>query len=89
MAAHMLSDDSHERGTIERSALHDMSELEHLRQTVNECKRIIKYLQGELQVATDTINKLQISCAHNKRLTNKVATLRAAVEAEKLRSKRF
>ena len=85
----MPCEDSCGPGTTECSTLHGMSEHEHLRQTSNEHKIVIENLRGELQATTETIDELQIACANIERLANEVATLRSAVEGEKLKAKRF
>ena len=85
----MPCEDSCGPSAMERSALHGMSELERLRQTANEHEIVINNLWGELQVATETTDELQIACANTERLANEVATLKTAVEAEKLKAKRF
>ena len=84
----MPSDDSRE-DIIDRSALRDTSELKLLRQLVSEHESAIINLKGELEAATETVSELQIACATNERLTSEVAVLKAAVEAEKLKAKRF
>ena len=38
------------------------------------------------QPHAENIEELQIACTNNKRLANEVASLRAAVEAEKLKA---
>jgi len=45
-ASHVLGDDSHESTVIDRSALHDTSELERLRQLVSEHESTITNLEG-------------------------------------------
>ena len=85
LSAHVISD----QDVIERSALRDTSDLEQLRQLVKEHESTIETLRGELCVATDTISELQIACANAETLTREVASLKSAVETEKLKSKRF
>ena len=85
----MPCEDSSGPSATECSALRGMSELERLRQTANEHEIVIENLRGELQAATETIDELQIACANTERLANEVATLKTAVEAEKLKAKRF
>ena len=86
----MPCEDSRGPSAMERSALRGMSELERLHhQTANEHEIVIENLRGELQAATETIDELQIACANTERLANEVATLKTAVEAEKLKAKRF
>ena len=78
-------------GTREKP--NDTSELERLRQLVCEHELVeelvIKNLRGELQTATETISELQITSANAERLTGEVASLKASVQAEKLKAKRF
>ena len=88
LASRMPSDDSRE-DIIDRSALRDTSELERLRQLVSKHESAIINLKGELGAATETISELQIACATNERLVSEVAALKAAVEVEKLKAKRF
>ena len=89
MTAHVTNTDARESGTSERSALRDTSELERLCQLVSEHELVIENLQGELQTATETISELQIASANAERLTGEVASLKASVQAEKLKAKRF
>ena len=85
----MPGDDSRGSTVIDRSALRDTSELERLRQFVSEHEFTITNLTGELEAATETISELQIACATNEKLAGEVTALKAAVEAEKLKAKRF
>ena len=89
MTAHVITDESRELGASERSALRDNSELERLRQILSEYESVNENLRGELQTATETISELQIAGANAERLTGEVASLKAALQAEKLKAKRF
>ena len=89
LTPHVPVDNSRESSVIDRSAQRDTSELERLRQLVSEHESAIANLQGELEAATETISELQIAYATNEKLTGKVTALKAAVEAEKLKAKRF
>ena len=89
MTAHVTNTDARESGASERSALRDISELEHLCQLVSEHESVIENLRGELQTATETISELQIASANAERLTGEVVSLKASVQAEKLKAKRF
>ena len=89
MTAHVTNTDARESGASERSALRDTSELERLRQLVSEHESVIENLRGELQTATETISELQIASANAERLTGEVVSLKASVQAEKLKAKRF
>ena len=89
MTAHVIADESREPGASERSELRDNSELERLRQIVSEHESVIENLRGELQNTAETISELQIAGANAERLTGEVASLKAAIQAEKLKAKRF
>ena len=73
LSAHVSSDDSHDH--IERSVLHDTADLECLHQVTSEHELTIETLQSELQIA----------CANALKLANAVASLKVAMEAEKLK----
>ena len=87
MTTHMIRDESRESGTSECSALRGISELEQLCQLVSEHESVIENLRGKLQTATETISELQIASANTEQLTGKVLSLKAAVQAEKLKAK--
>lgn len=80
--AYVTRDESHELGTSKHSALHDTSEPEWLRLLVSRYESVIENLWGKLHTATETV-----SGTNAKRLTEEAVSLKAAVQAEKLKAK--
>ena len=58
-------------------------------ESANSYESVIENLQGELQTATETISELRITSANAERLTGEVMSLKASVQAEKLKAERF
>ena len=85
----MPSCDWRDEAIINHSAPHNTSELERLCKLVIKHKSAILNLKDELEAAIETISELQVAGATDKKLTGKVAALKEAFKAEKLKAKRL
>ena len=65
------------------------AQVDRLSELVIEQESTIKILQNELHEARNTVDELQIALANTETLASEVASLRSAVEAEKLKAKRY